>query len=95
MVDIYYFTQVYSEDIENPGILNSNLGMYRIQISGNDYELNKEVGMHYQIHRGIGVHQKKAIKKGEPLKVSIFVGGPPHILLHLCHFLRECQNCLL
>ena len=69
--------QVYSEDIENPGILSSNLGMYRIQISGNDYELNKEVGMHYQIHRGIGVHQKKAIKKGEPLKVSIFVGGPP------------------
>ena len=69
--------QVYSEDIENPGILNSNLGMYRIQISGNDYELNKEVGMHYQIHRGIGVHQKKAIKKREPLKVSIFIGGPP------------------
>ncbi len=69
--------QVYSEDVENPGILNSNLGMYRVQLSGNDYELNKEVGMHYQIHRGIGVHQKKAIKKGEPLKVSIFVGGPP------------------
>lgn len=69
--------QVYSEDIENPGILNSNLGMYRIQLSGNDYELNKEVGMHYQIHRGIGVHQKKAITKGKPLKVSIFVGGPP------------------
>ena len=35
----------YIEDIENPGILNSNLGMYRIQISGNDYELNKEVGI--------------------------------------------------
>jgi 4-hydroxy-3-polyprenylbenzoate decarboxylase len=69
--------QVYSEDLENPGILNSNLGMYRIQLSGNDYELNKEVGMHYQIHRGIGVHQKKAIEKGTPLKVSIFVGGPP------------------
>ena len=56
----YFISQVYSEDIENPGILNSNLGMYRIQISGNDYELNKEVGMHYQIHRGIGMHQKKA-----------------------------------
>ena len=45
MVDIYYFAQVYSEDIDSPGILNSNLGMYRIQISGNDYELNKEVGI--------------------------------------------------
>jgi len=69
--------QVYTEDIENPGILNSNLGMYRIQLSGNEYVLNKEIGMHYQLHRGIGVHQAKANKKGEPLKVSIFVGGPP------------------
>jgi len=69
--------QVYSEDIDNPGIMNSNLGMYRIQISGNDYQLNKEIGMHYQIHRGIGVHQKKANDMGVPLKVSVFVGGPP------------------
>ncbi|MDA7578195.1 UbiD family decarboxylase [Flavobacteriales bacterium] len=69
--------QVYSEDIDNPGILNSNLGMYRIQLTGNDYILNKEIGMHYQLHRGIGVHQKKANIKGRPLKVSIFIGGPP------------------
>jgi 4-hydroxy-3-polyprenylbenzoate decarboxylase len=69
--------QVYSEDIENPGIMNSNLGMYRVQLSGNDYISNKEIGMHYQIHRGIGVHQKNANQNGEPLKVSIFVGGPP------------------
>jgi len=69
--------QVYSEDPENTGIMNSNLGMYRIQLSGNDYVQNKEVGMHYQIHRGIGIHQKKANKIGELLKVSIFVGGPP------------------
>ncbi len=69
--------QVFSEDVDNPGIMNSNLGMYRVQLSGNDYKLDKEVGMHYQIHRGIGVHQKKANKMGEPLKVSIFIGGPP------------------
>ena len=69
--------QVYTEDVDNPGILNSNLGMYRIQLSGNDYEFNKEIGMHYQLHRGIGVHQTKANKKEKPLKVSIFVGGPP------------------
>lgn len=69
--------QVYTEDIDKPGILNANLGMYRIQLSGNDYELNEEIGLHYQIHRGIGVHQSKANAKGEPLKVSIFVGGPP------------------
>ena len=72
---------VYTEDIEKPGVMNSNLGMYRIQLNGNDYELNKEVGLHYQLHRGIGVHQSKANAKGQPLKVSIFVGGPPsHIL---------------
>ncbi|MHA7581773.1 UbiD family decarboxylase [Paenibacillus vandeheii] len=69
--------QVYSEDPDKPGIMNSNLGMYRVQLSGNDYELNKEIGLHYQIHRGIGIHQAKAVKKGEPLKVSIFIGGPP------------------
>ncbi|MEF3307495.1 UbiD family decarboxylase [Paenibacillus sp. GYB004] len=69
--------QVYSEDPEKPGIMNSNLGMYRVQLSGNDYELDKEVGVHYQIHRGIGIHQDKANKLGQPLKVSCFIGGPP------------------
>ncbi len=69
--------QVYSEDIEKPGISHCNLGMYRIQLNGNQYQLNKEIGLHYQLHRGIGVHQKKAMQKGQPLKVSIFVGGPP------------------
>jgi len=69
--------QVYTEDADKPGIGNANLGMYRIQLSGNDYELNKEIGLHYQLHRGIGVHQTKANNKGLPLKVSVFVGGPP------------------
>ena len=69
--------QVYTEDIDQPGIMKANLGMYRIQLTGNDYELNKEIGLHYQLHRGIGVHQSKANKKGLPLKVSCFVGGPP------------------
>ena len=69
--------QVYTEDIDSPGIMKSNLGMYRIQLSGNDYILNEEIGLHYQLHRGIGVHQTKANKKGVPLKVSVFAGGPP------------------
>lgn len=69
--------QVYSEDIDKLGIMNANLGMYRIQLSGNDYILNKEIGLHYQLHRGIGVHQSKANQKGKPLKVSVFIGGPP------------------
>ncbi|MBB5172360.1 UbiD family decarboxylase [Texcoconibacillus texcoconensis] len=69
--------QVYTEDPENPGIMNSNLGMYRAQMSGNDYESDKEIGLHYQIQRGIGIHQQKANELGQPLKVSIFIGGPP------------------
>ncbi len=69
--------QVYTEDIDKPGIMNANLGMYRIQLSGNAYKQDEEAGLHYQLHRGIGVHQTKANKKGLPLKVSVFAGGPP------------------
>jgi 4-hydroxy-3-polyprenylbenzoate decarboxylase len=68
---------VYTEDIERPGAMQSNLGMYRIQLGGNDYVPDREIGLHYQLHRGIGVHQTKANERGEPLKVSVFVGGPP------------------
>ena len=45
-----------------------NLGMYRVQLTGNEYETNKEVGIHYQIHRGIGIHQAKANNWGDRLK---------------------------
>lgn len=69
--------QVYTEDVDQPGIMKANLGMYRIQLTGNDYIPDKEIGLHYQLHRGIGVHQTKANKKGLPLKLSCFVGGPP------------------
>jgi len=69
--------QVFSEDIDRRGVMGANLGMYRVQMGGNDYVQDQEIGLHYQIHRGIGVHQTKATAAGEPLKVSIFVGGPP------------------
>ena len=69
--------EVYSEDPDRPGLAKSNLGMYRVQISGNDYEPDAEVGLHYQLHRGIGVHHAAAIRRGEPLRASVFVGGPP------------------
>jgi len=58
-------------------IMKSNLGMYRIQLGGNDYVQNQEVGMHYQIHRGIGVHHTAYNSSEEPFRASIFVGGPP------------------
>lgn len=58
-------------------IMQSNVGMYRIQLSGNDYVDDQEIGMHYQLHRGIGVHHTSYMQTDEPFKVSIFVGGPP------------------
>ncbi len=73
--------QVYTEDPLKKGFAHSNLGMYRIQIRGNDYLLDKEIGLHYQIHRGIAAHHQRAISRGIPLRVNIFVGGPPAMTL--------------
>ncbi|MBF0452676.1 MAG: UbiD family decarboxylase [Candidatus Magnetomorum sp.] len=73
--------QVYSEDVTSPGWMKSNIGMYRIQLSGNDYQKDQEVGLHYQIHRGIGFHHAAALKANKPFHVNIFVGGPPALTL--------------
>ncbi len=73
--------QVYSESVAQPGPMHSNLGMYRIQLSGNQYQPDREIGLHYQIHRGIGVHQAEAIRAGKPFRVNIFVGGTPAMTL--------------
>ncbi|MDB4971913.1 MAG: 4-hydroxybenzoate decarboxylase subunit [Myxococcaceae bacterium] len=73
--------QVYTEDPDDPSALRSNLGMYRVQLAGNHYERDREVGLHYQLHRGIGVHHQAAIRKQQPLRVSVFVGGPPAMTL--------------
>ncbi len=69
--------QIYTESIDKPGFVQSNLGMYRVQLSGGSYKSNQEVGLHYQIHRGIGHHHAQAISAGVPLAVNVFVGGPP------------------
>ncbi len=73
--------QVYTEDPDRPGWRHSNLGMYRVQLSGNSYEPESEVGLHYQIHRGIGIHHAAAVRRGEPLRVAITIGGPPALAL--------------
>ncbi|MBI2825413.1 MAG: UbiD family decarboxylase [Planctomycetia bacterium] len=69
--------EVYTENPDAPGWRQSNLGMYRVQLRGNQYRTNEEVGLHYQIHRGIGVHHAAAIRRGQPLPASVMVGGPP------------------
>lgn len=73
--------QVYSEHPLRPGYLNSNLGMYRVQLNGNRYETDRQIGLHYQIHRSIGLHHAAALEAGKPLRVNIFVGGPPSMTL--------------
>lgn len=69
--------QVFTEHPDRPGMLASNLGMYRVQLGGGRYRPNREAGLHYQIHRGIGVHHGAALARGKRLRVSVFVGGPP------------------
>lgn len=73
--------QVYTEQPSHPGFVHSNLGMYRVQLSGNDYAPDREAGLHYQIHRGIGPHHAEAMARGESLPVNVFVGGPPAMTL--------------
>ncbi len=73
--------QVYTEHPDRPGLAKSNLGMYRVQLGGNRYEQDREVGLHYQLHRGIGVHHEAAIRSGKPLRVNVFIGGPPAMMV--------------
>lgn len=72
---------VYTESPVRPGFMGSNLGMYRVQLSGNDYLADREVGLHYQIHRGIGHHHAQALERNQALPVNVFVGGPPAMTL--------------
>ncbi len=73
--------QCYTEDASGLGMATSNLGMYRIQLAGNQYQPDREVGLHYQTHRGIGVHHTAAIRARQPLRVNVFVGGHPAMML--------------
>jgi 4-hydroxy-3-polyprenylbenzoate decarboxylase len=73
--------QVLSQSPSSHGLNGLNLGMYRVQLAGNRYEPDREVGLHYQIHRGIGVHHQEAIASRKNLPVCITVGGSPAMTL--------------
>jgi UbiD family decarboxylase len=68
------FPLVYTQHPDRPGA--SNLGMYRLQV----YD-RASTGMHWQIGKGGGFHYARAEAKGEPLPVTVFVGGPPALIL--------------
>ena len=69
--------QVFTLPPGSRKIMESNVGMYRVQLGGNAYETDREVGMHYQLHRGIGVHHTMYNAADEPFRASVFIGGPP------------------
>lgn len=53
-----------------------NLGLYRMQI----YDA-RTTGMHWQIGKGGGFHYAAAEARGESLPVTVFLGGPPALIL--------------
>ncbi|MCB1135393.1 MAG: UbiD family decarboxylase [Chlamydiia bacterium] len=61
---------------EPPGGGPPNLGMYRVH----RYDKNT-TGLHWQIGKGGGFHHHQAESMGQDLPVSIFVGGPPALIM--------------
>ncbi len=61
---------------EHPDGRGHNLGMYRIQ----RYD-DATTGIHWQIHKGGGYHYYEAERRGEALPVTLFIGGPPALML--------------
>ena len=64
---------VYTTHPERRG---HNLGMYRLQM----YDA-RTTGMHWQIGKGGGYHYAVAEARGERLPVTVFLGGPPALIL--------------
>ena len=61
---------------EHPDGRGHNLGMYRLQVHD-----ATTTGMHWQIGKGGGFHYAVAESRDEPLPVTVFVGGPPALIL--------------
>ena len=67
------FPLVYTQHPEKPG---HNLGMYRMQV----YD-RASTGMHWQIGKGGGFHYARSEARKEPLPLTVFLGGPPALIL--------------
>ncbi len=61
---------------ESPTIGKHNLGMYRIQRHD-----KASTGIHWQIGKGGGFHYFEAEEQNKHLPVTIFLGGPPAMIL--------------
>lgn len=61
---------------EHPHGKGHNLGMYRLHVHD-----RRTTGMHWQIGKGGGFHYAIAEERGEDLPVTVFLGGPPALIL--------------
>jgi 4-hydroxybenzoate decarboxylase subunit C len=64
---------VYTTHPDRPG---HNLGMYRMHV----YD-DRNTGMHWQIGKGGGYHYAVAEQRGQSLPATVFLGGPPALML--------------
>lgn len=61
---------------EHPDGRGHNLGMYRIQ----RYD-DATTGIHWQIHKGGGYHYHATEQRNESLPMTLFIGGPPALMM--------------
>ena len=60
----------------HPDKAGHNLGMYRMQVHD-----ARTTGMHWQIGKGGGYHYAVAEGRGQKLPATVFLGGPPALIL--------------
>jgi len=65
---------VYTEPPDRKGA--PNLAIYRLQVHD-----PRTTGMHWQIGKGGGYHYAVAETRNEPLPATVFLGGPPALIL--------------
>jgi UbiD family decarboxylase len=61
---------------EHPVSKKHNLGIYRMQV----YDAST-AGLHWQIQKGGGFHYRAAEELGQALPVTVYLGGPPALLV--------------
>ena len=61
---------------QHPDGRGHNLGMYRLHVHSPTH-----TGMHWQIGKGGGYHYQIAEARNQALPVTVFVGGPPALIL--------------
>jgi len=61
---------------ENPVTKKHNLGVYRMQVFD-----ASSTGLHWQIQKGGGFHYREAERLNQNLPVTVFLGGPPALIL--------------